>query len=370
MRSTFTIFVILFSNFIFAQNNFKIKLIAPVFENDSLFIGPAADIGNAGKIYNFTVEPNSNVSFLKDFNTVVARIKKDPIIIEGKIDYPQLMNISYYDPKINGGYLTKPFFIEKGNFIISVNKNKNLDYLLETNSPANLEYQKLRLALESYNKKLKPYVENDAKDIQAKHTFLQKYIKNNPNSFVAFWETVNDFSRFGFNKSYVKNLTLFSKNIKKTYSYIEFKKILDVENSTNVGGNFPDIFFENDEKITKLDFSKYNLTVIDYWSTTCKPCIEDLPKLVSLYEKYKDKNVNFISISDDIQKEKMDLAERILKKNNVQWKNYFDVKKEFPKKLNASGYPLQILVDSNGKIVERKLGELDQIEVAIQNYIK
>ena len=47
-----------------------------------------------------------------------------------------------------------------------------------------------------------------------------------------------------------------------------------------------------------------------------------------------------------------------------------ETKKEFPKKLNAAGYPLQILVDGNGKIIARKLGELEQIENEIEKYAK
>lgn len=370
MRNIIKILMILAGNSVLAQNNFTIELNAPAFENDSLFVGPATNAGNAKNIYNFTVDPNSNTSFLKNFNSVIARIKGKQTIIEGKIDYPQLINISYFDPKINGGYLTKPFFIEKGNFKIFVNRDNNLDYQLETNSAANTEYQKLSLELVNFNEKLKPYQENDEKDLQAKHNFLRKYIKENPNSFVAFWEIVNDFSKFGFSKSYIESLSLFSKTVKKSFSYIEFKKIIDIENSTNVGGYFPNVFFGNNEKITKSDFSRYDVTLIDYWSTTCKPCIQDLPKLVRLYEKYKDQKVNFISVTAETQKDKIKLAESILRKNNVNWKYFFDLKEEFPKKLNASGYPLQILVDSNGKIIDRKLGELDEIELTIQKYIK
>lgn len=201
MRNINKIFMILAGNLVLSQNNFKFELNAPAFENDSLFIGPATNTGNAKNIYNFTVDSNYNSSSLKNFNSVISRIKGKQIIIKGKINYPQLINISYFDPKINGGYSAKPFFIEKWDFKIFVNRDNNLDYQLEKNSAANIEYQKLSLELVNFNEKLKPPQENDEKDIQAKHNLLQKYIRDNPNSFVAFWEIVNDFSRFGFNKS-------------------------------------------------------------------------------------------------------------------------------------------------------------------------
>ncbi len=37
--------------------------------------------------------------------------------------------------------------------------------------------------------------------------------------------------------------------------------------------------------------------------------------------------------------------------------------------MNANGYPLQIIVDKDGKIIDKKYGEIDLIESAIENYI-
>ncbi len=48
---------------------------------------------------------------------------------------------------------------------------------------------------------------------------------------------------------------------------------------------------------------------------------------------------------------------------------YFDKNKEFPKKLNASGYPLQILVDSEGNIIKRTYGELDEVKEFMKIYL-
>lgn len=359
----------LLSSLLFSQNNFSLKIDAPEFEKDSLFIGPPTSTGNIRKIYNYDIVTTKNVIFNKENSYAKIKIAGENTIT-GKIKYPQPIEVSYYDPKINGGYMTKPFFIEKGNIKITVNKQNNISLILGTETPSNKEYLSLKNQLENFDSKLKPFQNNSQIDIEAKQKFLQSYIRKNPNSIVAFWEIVSDFSKFQFHKSYIASLSLFSEEIKKNFSYIEFKKIINIENSTGVGGNFPDVVFDKNSIISKSDFSEYNLTLIDYWSTTCKPCIEDLPKLVELHKKFKEKGVNFISVTDENKKENMEKATEILKKNNVAWKNYFDTKKEFPKKLNASGYPLQILVDRTGKIVARKLGELDQIEKEIKKYVE
>ena len=41
------------------------------------------------------------------------------------------------------------------------------------------------------------------------------------------------------------------------------------------------------------------LTVIDFWATWCKPCVNSIPKLVALSQNYNPEVVSFIGISID-----------------------------------------------------------------------
>ena len=209
-----------------------------------------------------------------------------------------------------------------------------------------MEYDKLKIILEKYNTGLKPFESNDPKNIEAKELEIQKYIRKNPKSFVALWEMVDDFSKYGYHPIYFDNLKLEADNI------------------------FPEVNLDNHKVLSKADFKNYKLTLIDYWATSCKPCLEDMPKLVELYGQYKDQGVNFISVTDEQTPERIKKATKIQKSNKISWENYFDKNKEFPKKLNASGYPLQILVDSDGNIVKRTYGELDAIKEFMKSYLQ
>jgi thiol-disulfide isomerase/thioredoxin len=362
--------LLLLLSFIFAysQTNFKMEISAPIFEKDSISIGPLMGMGDIHKLYNFTIHPDKNVRFMKSYSAAFIRIHEQNIVT-GYLEYPQPILFSYFNVAENGAHGSDVFFIEKGDYNIKIN-DTNLDFTSGSETPTNAEYKKMKKLFEIADKKLKPYEDNNTADIEYKQKLLRNYIVKNPMSYVAFWEIVSDFSKYGFNRSYAENMPLFSKKIKRVFSYKEFDKVLKIENSTGVGGNFPDVQLNSNDKISQSSFSDYKLTLIDYWATTCKPCIKDLPNLARLYETYREKGIQFISVAADTEKDKMDRANKILNENKVIWKNYFDLNKEFMTKLHATGYPLQILVDKNGKIIARKFGELDQISAEIEKYIQ
>lgn len=363
MKSVVTIFLCLLFNSFFCQNKFEMNISAKLFEKDSLFISPF----EYSKYSEMVIHTNDDVKYNNQFSSATAKVNNGKTIVSGVTKYPILVNISYYDPKINGGYVSKPFIIENLKYVIYI-KDKFLEFDLESKSSANKDFQNIENLTKNITDKLLTFQNNDPKFIVEKQKTIRNLIKKDPGSFGAFWVIVNDYSRFGFNNIYLENLKLFSKKIKDTKAYKEFLKDMKIENSTEVGGNLPTLKFDNANQISKVDFQNYQLTLIDYWATSCKPCIEDLPKLVKLYNKYKEKGINFISVADENEKQKKDLANKILTENKVTWKNYFDVNKEFPKKLNSKGYPLQILVDSNGKIVEKKYGGLEDIIKLLEKY--
>ena len=51
--------------------------------------------------------------------------------------------------------------------------------------------------------------------------------------------------------------------------------------------------------VTYSEVKGQKITVIDFWATWCKPCVRSIPKLVKIYEKFKDQGVQFIGINVD-----------------------------------------------------------------------
>jgi hypothetical protein len=95
-----------------------------------------------------------------------------------------------------------------------------------------------------------------------------------------------------------------------------------------------------------------------------------MPELVSMYNEYKSKGVDFITITDEQDLKRIKLANLILKKNNVVWKNYFDINRNVFNKLNINVYPTQLLVNNKGVIISRSSGNLKDVRIKLDEYLK
>lgn len=95
---------------------------------------------------------------------------------------------------------------------------------------------------------------------------------------------------------------------------------------------------------------KYYL--IDFWATWCGPCVQEMPHLHDVYEKYKDKNFEILSLSFDGKPD--DIAKFRGKKWKMPWLHTFvegGFESDLGKAFEVNGIPKPVLVDPNGVIV-------------------
>lgn len=366
--------LLLISSFIQAQNNFELKLKAPSYINDSILLGTSSVRIGLGDLYIFKAQTDKNtVDFGKEhhFENSQYYLKIQPEnFIKGEIEYPQPVNFLYIDKKNKSFAGSRPFYLEKGKHTLELQKITN-GMEINVDSPTNHEYKALQKFLNSvYIKSEDPQKMDSLISFDQKQKLLSQYIRKNPNSYVALWEIINDYTMYSYHSEYLENMKLFSEKFKQNSLYKKFEAHLNSETMTRNGSQLPDIYFDQENKLTADDFKKYKLTFIDYWSTTCAPCIKSMPEIVNLHHEFKDKNVNFITITDERKPDRMKLANTILEKNKATWTNFFDVNKDFQKKVNATSYPQHFLIDTNGKIVARIAGDLNEVKRKIEEYLK
>ena len=103
------------------------------------------------------------------------------------------------------------------------------------------------------------------------------------------------------------------------------------------------------------EVAKSKITIIDFWASWCGPCRQEMPFMLELYGKYKDKGLNIIGISLD---EDSDAWKAATQQLNIPWVQMSDLKgweNAIAKHFCVNSIPHTIVVDQQGKILKRGL---------------
>ncbi len=129
-----------------------------------------------------------------------------------------------------------------------------------------------------------------------------------------------------------------------------FKKACAKWDKAAVGRPSPDFKGEdiNGKQMSLRDFrGKY--VYIDIWATWCGPCQRELPFLKKLEEKYRERNITFVSLSVDTDKAKWEA--RVKSGELCGTQLLIGRGTKFQKDYRINGIPRFILLDPNGRIV-------------------
>ena len=105
----------------------------------------------------------------------------------------------------------------------------------------------------------------------------------------------------------------------------------------------------NGKQVT-LESLRGKYIYIDVWATWCGPCRGELPHLKKLEEAYKDKDIHFVSLSCDQNKEAW---EKMVTKDQLQGiQLHVGPNASFLDEYMINGIPRFIILDREGKIVK------------------
>lgn len=116
----------------------------------------------------------------------------------------------------------------------------------------------------------------------------------------------------------------------------------------------PSFKYENHKGgFTSLEDLKGKYVYIDVWATWCGPCRQEIPFLQKTEEAYHGKNIEFVSISIDVMKDKEKWNKFVMDKNlgGIQLLADKDWKSDFVQGYKINGIPRFILIGPEGKIV-------------------
>lgn len=151
----------------------------------------------------------------------------------------------------------------------------------------------------------------------------------------------------------------------KTLSYYWDNKITNPtvieEYKLKAGNNFPIIKVPT-EIGTWTNAGSNKIVVINWWATSCLPCIEEIPVLNKLVDKYQNQNIEFVAIVWDESNHSKFIEKHPFK--YIQGFTTIELTELF-----GEIFPRHIVVDKDGKILLNKLGGSKQIGDEVDSII-
>lgn len=130
----------------------------------------------------------------------------------------------------------------------------------------------------------------------------------------------------------------------------EARKLLERIESINVPApNFDTYAYNNGEQIS-LEGFRGNVLLVDFWKSTCNPCMTELPKIADLYDLYHADGFDVLAVNMDTDVNSMEQAMEII---GADWPVYHDglvYDGELAQLFGANRCPHTVLIDRNGII--------------------
>lgn len=190
-----------------------------------------------------------------------------------------------------------------------------------------------------------------------------QYIKTHPDSFFAAYLLSYKVSSMPLDSSRAYYGPLSEKIKQSSYGKNILKEIKSLESGSP--GSAASMFSVKDINGVQLDLASFKgqkYVLLDFWASWCVPCRKGNPHLIGLYNKYKEKGLEIVGVSDDdsniaawkkaVEQDHIGVWKHVLRGLKRKG-NDFDKSEDITAPYGIHSLPTKILIDKNGMIVGR-----------------
>ena len=346
-------------------------------------------ISNSNKFYingYYDVDDNTRIDLLKTIDsrpTVVASTKVfgGKYSFEGTIDRPTLFTI-------HAKYKKEPvyLFVEPGDINIRTISGTYQDRTFVDGSKSHRLFESYLRIEKRFARKIdtlksnysfatqirdtntienieKTYVAQKKSIINSKINFIKKH----NSSEVSLFFLLNELAYNIPTKQLKEIVNLLDPKLNDCEYFLELNKTINKLEKIEIGKIAPNFYAENQygvESNLHEIIKKNKVIILDFWASWCGPCRGENHILKDLYEKYKQKGLEIVSFSLDVNK---DFWKRAIREDQINWINLTDYKQwksDVIKQYCIKAIPKKFIIDSQGKIIASDVSK-DDVESII-----
>jgi cytochrome c biogenesis protein CcmG/thiol:disulfide interchange protein DsbE len=133
-----------------------------------------------------------------------------------------------------------------------------------------------------------------------------------------------------------------------------------------IGTAAPDFTVQDaDRKVTLRDF-RGKIVVLNFWATWCPPCVEEMPSLIQMQHRLKDKGVVLLGVSLDVDG---DAYHKFLKEQNIDFLTVRDADQKSNNLYGTFKFPETYIIDRNGIVRRKFIGPVDWSQPEIVDFL-
>ena len=257
---------------------------------------------------------------------------------------------------IKGWRRALPFFADNENVTINGDFNN---------------YNKINITASETQRLLNDFNSDFAKgDDDARKILILETIENHPEKALSPYVVYR--YKWLFNLNEIREIVnRFSQDLQSGY-LDKVKEYISLLERTEVGQPYIDFTMNNiDGQAVALSdlVGNQELLMIDFWAAWCPDCRVENPNVVAVYNDFKDKGFDVISVSLDTDKNAWTKA---IADDNLSWENHVSELKGWDcsaaTEYGVAWIPQNVLIDIDGNIVAKNLNGND-LRIFVENYL-
>ncbi len=112
-----------------------------------------------------------------------------------------------------------------------------------------------------------------------------------------------------------------------------------------------------DGKSVRLSDLRGRVVLINFWATWCPPCRAEMPSMNDLYKDYRDKGLEILAISIDVDGRRV--VAPFVEKYGLTFPVLLDPKMDVGSRIQVRGIPSTYLLDKQGRVAGLEVGPRD-----------